>query len=438
MAARKAVKTPSAKPAAKKAPPVEQEVQPVTGGTPVQAPYAPASLEDSVVARRQLLDAIANSFNSENHIVVARADQAPNPYIVRRPTGITELDVHLGGGFPAGGLCFISGEDNTGKTWLLFQVLAMQQKIYGDNFTAAMAISEGGFPYDQALRVGFRIAVPDSMIMQWNQVRLQRGMPGYSAQDVEYFKTQIGDFRIIRGSNGEEVLTAVLRFVETHACSVICIDSLQGLQPIVDAGKELTENEKMMAHANMLGRFYKRYIPLTTGLNGVNETTLLGTQQARSNKAKADAPAHIQKYLKDWAIGGAYSTRHYKLVDLVLHDGSKEKQNGEVISKDIHWELEKGKAGTHDNLHGSVKYSYRIPGGVDFVGTVVDSAIQRNLLRKVGNRYTLVRPGTEEVLEQYTAPSLKAFRRGMDLDFSFEMSVRLEVLASAGISCLYR
>jgi hypothetical protein len=268
-------------------------------------------------------------------------------------------------------------------------------------------------------------------------------------QDLTYFKEQVGDFRIIRGSTGEEVLSVLLQVIGTRACSIVCVDSLQGLRPLADADKEMDEASKRAAHASMITEFFKRYIPITTGLSGVNSTTLLMTQQVRSNSAKAEASANIQKYLKDWAIAGSYAGRHYKLVDLILYDGAVDKREvsgqGKIaVGKTLKWEFEKGKAGTHDNIQGEVQYRYMLndgtafPPGVDFLGTVMDSAQQRGVLRKVGSKYTLVRPDTNQVLEEYSAPSLKAFRRCMELDEEFEMSVRLEVLAAAGVQCLYQ
>ena len=52
---------------------------------------------------------------------VVRADEAPNPYFLRRPVGPIDMDIHLGGGFPAGGCCMVSGPDNAGKTWLVLK-----------------------------------------------------------------------------------------------------------------------------------------------------------------------------------------------------------------------------------------------------------------------------------------------------------------------------
>lgn len=426
----------------------------VSGGDAPQAalavqPPPPPITDQDYVARVAALDALANEFNEEGHRVVARADEAPNAYIFRRPTGIMEMDIQLAGGWPAGGVCFVSGPDNSGKTWLMMQTMAMQQRIYGNRCLLAMGISEGGFPFDQARRVGLRVSVPDEMIFQWQQWREQRGFPSFTTADIYELKSQTGDFRVIRGSTGEETLTALLKVVATRACSVVCMDSLQGLQPSVDAEKNMTEAEKQAAHATMIGRFLKKYIPLTTGIDGLNKTTLLMTQQVRANRAKAEANSNIQKYLKDWSISGSYAARHFKLVDLILYDGSVDKREvpgrGKIaIAKTMKWEFEKGKAGARDNQVGEVQYRYMLndgtdfPQGVDFTGTVVDSGLQRGVIRKVGNRVSLVRPEDGKVLEDYSAPSQKAFRRCMDEDFDFELAVRLEILAAAGIQCLYR
>lgn len=444
---KKVAKKYTTKKTARKAP-VTLPAPVVTGGRAPQAalavsPPTPISRDQNFLARQAALNALANEFNSEGHQVIVRGDEAANPYILRRPTGIAELDIHLGGGWPAGGTCFVSGPDNSGKTWLMMQTMAMQQRIYKEQCILAMGISEGGFPYDQAMRVGLHVPVPDEMILQWQQWRTQRSFPPYTVEDIARFKQQVGDFRIIRGSTGEETLTAILKVIATRACSVVCVDSLQGLQPTVDAGKDLTDVEKQAAHATMIGRFFKKYIPLTTGISGVNETTLLMTQQVRANRAKSEAQSHIQKYLKDWAVGGSYAARHFKLVDIILYDGrlikkSDQETGRETVGKVLNWEFEKGKAGTHDNIHGEVQYRYDIPQGVDFTGTVMDSGMQRGVIRKLGNCVTLVRPEDGKVLEDYSAPSLKAFRRCMEVDFDFELAVRLEILAAAGIQCLYR
>jgi RecA/RadA recombinase len=422
---------------------------PVSGGeAPAAAkaisPPPPPGSNSAHLERVRMLDAVANQYNKDGHYAVVRANDAPNAYIKRRPTGIMELDIDLGGGWPAGGMCFVSGPDNAGKSWLLYLTMAMQQKIYGHDCIMAIAPTEGGFAFDQAIRCGMRVSVPDDMLFSWNQWREQRGLEQFTDQEIAAYKYQIGDLRIIRGETGEEILKITRDFAGTKACSIIAIDSIQGLQPVADAGKELDEHEKMAAHATMMGRFYKQYIPMTTGLNGVNETTLLMTQQVRQNMKKAEAPSHIAKYLPDFTVSGARSTKHYKLVDLIISNGSVIKKDvagvGKVATgKVVKWVTEKGKAGTHDNISGEVNFSYDIPTGVDLVQTAIDSGLNRGVIQKLqNNRIALVQPDTRRVLEDYTMPNMKAFKLGMEEDTGFDLAVRREILAAAGKQCIFR
>lgn len=407
-------------------------------------PPAPPVQDQEVMQKRQLLNAIANQFNSENHYCVVRACDAPNPYGVRRPTGIMDLDIDLGGGWPAGGLCFVSGPDNAGKSWLLYLTMAMQQKIYGNSCTMAFAPTEGAFAFDTAIKCGMQVEVPDEMIRTWNQWKVQRHLPEYTPEEIAYFKRQVGELYLVRGSSGEEILSVIHKFAETKACSLICVDSIQGLKPLANADKEMDENDKMAAHATMMGKFFDRYIPITTGLNGVNYTTLLMTQQVRHNMKKAEAPSHIAKYLPDFAISGARSTRHYKLVDLIVSNGANIKKDvagqGKVTTgKVVKWETEKGKAGTHDNLTGEISYYYDIPSGVDLAQTVIDTGLRLGVIQKQANKVVILQADTGHILQDLTMPTMKALKMAIESDFDYEIAIRTEILTAAGKDrCVFR
>lgn len=411
------------KKAAKKAPVVEATV-PDTQAL-AQRP------DETLASRDEAIRALAHSLNSEGHRVIVTADEAPNPYILRRPTGIMELDIDLGGGFPAGGLSIISGPDNSGKTWLMLKVMAYQQKLYGDACRLVFGITEGAFPFDQAIRAGLKIAVPDEILGQWQEWRRRRGIPPMTNEELLYFKQKVGEFYIIRDHTGEGVLKALLDCARSKAFQVVACDSLNGLQPTVDSNKELNEAEKMAAHATMVGRFLKKYVPSTTGIDGMNQTTVLFTQQVRAN---------MDKYGKKWATAGAWASRHYKLIDLhvwsgkVLRKGQGKER--EAYGKEFVWLLDKGKAGTHDNKTGEATFYYNIV-GTDDIGELITSGIKRGVIARDGRYTVVVRPDTGEVLDDFTAPSQKALRKMLEADVDFEMALRREVLTAAGIQCLY-
>jgi RecA/RadA recombinase len=421
----------------------------VSGGLPPAAvnsmgvPPPPEAVSRSYNERVALLDAVASQVNEDGHMALVRADQAPNPYILRRPTGIMPLDIDLGGGWPAGGMCFLSGPDNAGKTWLLLVTMAMQQRIYGEHTVLGWAITEGPFPYDQAVMAGLRVKIPDPMITAWNEQLRQRGLTPYTDEQFAAFKYQPGDFRIIRGSTGEEILDTVLKVVATRACSCVGIDSIQGLNPAANADKDMGENDKRAAHATMMGQFFAKYVPLTTGISGVNETTLLMTQQVRANPAKATANPAIAKFLPDYAVSGSWSARHYKLIDLIVSSGSVKKltRDGKTnvpVGKTMKWHTEKGKAGTHDNINGEVYFSYELSQGVDFAQTVMDVGMALKVICTDNKKIVLVRPETGQIRPEFTSVSVSAFKKAIEVSPDFDIAVRMEILAAAGKKCLYR
>lgn len=414
---------------------VEAPVQKVT--TPTEFTY-----RDSVQSGDARIAALINTMNSAERKLIVTAEEAGNPYMLRRPTGIIELDVHLAGGFPAGGCCTISGPDNVGKSWLMYRTMALQQRLYGNASRLAVALSEGAMPYDQMLKAGMLVRVPDDILEQWQEQKRLRNVPLYTREQLAYFKRQLGEIYVIRGATGEEILTGILKFVATNAISVIGLDSINGLQPRANSDKDLDENLKRAAQASMMSQFWQKYIPTTTGLNGINQTTVLMTQQLRANQERANAPSHIQQYLPEAVVTGARSTRHYKLIDVDLTEGKTLKKGNqetgrEVIGKLIRYVFEKGKAGTHDLLSGEYSYYYAL-NGIDNAGDLIVAGLSRGIIQRRGSKVVVCQPDTGKVLEDMTAPSEKAFRGMIDSDFEFELALRQEILAFHGAQCLYR
>lgn len=424
----------------------------VDKGPMIPKPETSLTLHQSqeLATRDEAINAFINAANSENHKIIVRADEAPNTYLLRRPTGIMELDIDLGGGWAAGGCSLISGPDNAGKTYLLFLTMAMQQRLHGRASRIAFAQAEGGFPFDQALNAGLKVSVPDQILEQWQEIRRRRGMELYTNEQLLFFKQEVGKFYILRGATGEELSQAILDAVRANAFDVIGCDSINGLLPQVDAPKGMEDINMRASHANLITKFFSKYIPLTTGLNNLNETTLLFTQQVRSNQERANLKGKAQQYAKPWAVGGAYAAKHYKLIDLVLWSGAKirrgEGKNAVIVGKEVKWVLEKGKAGTHDNKSGETSYyypHYKPPGGVDLVGELMTSGIKRGVIQirqvtKSRREVIVVRPDTGEVLEDFTAPTQKAMRRFISEDIDYELALRREILTQAGIQCLYQ
>ena len=406
----------------------------------------PSTPKKKAPSKRDSLSALMGGFNKvdkktgERHTVLARASDIPNTYELRRPSGIMQFDIDTGGVIPAGGLTCLSGPEGSCKTYLMLKHMAMHQKLYGPNSYSGLCGTETQFDFTWADRCGLKIKVPDLLVQQWREERFLRNQPDFTKEELEYFDQQIGEFMLIGGDTGEEKLEAVLACHKSKIFGIIGLDSINGLLPQANAVKELSETDKMAAQATLMTRFLSRYIPTTCGLDAPNQTTLIFIQQVRSNPAKATAPSHIAKYLKDWAVAGARATRHYKLVDVIVWSGSDIKQQikGEkkTTGKQIHWNLEKGKAGTHDGITGTAGFYY--DRGIDNTSSVVVTGTSLGVIRESNDGVHIINTSTGKPIDVGPIPNIASLCKMMDIDLEFELTIRREILAAAKIECLYQ
>ena len=131
--------------------------------------------------------------------VLTSIDNAPNTYFLRRPTGLAGLDYHLGGGFPAGGLCYLSGPDGAGKTFLIYKTAAMCQKIYGDRATICIGCSEAAPDHFFMRKAGMQIEIPEKMMAERVQWRKDMGLPPFTKEELALLRSKnVGRVEILR------------------------------------------------------------------------------------------------------------------------------------------------------------------------------------------------------------------------------------------------
>lgn len=388
------------------------------------------------------VNAVIQKINSHlKYRAIAAADQVPNAFYLRRPSGIMQLDIDTGGGLPAGGSCVLSGPDGAGKTFLLSKYMVRHQRLYGANSRIAIATVES--PPDHAhlrFKHGLKIALPDEWIQNRIEYNKARGLPAPTKAEIKDWKTTVGRIDVITGKTQEDTLQAVLDLINTKAYGIIGVDSISAMIPSADAGKDLDENSKRAASASAMTEFYKRYHPTTLGIDGeLNETTLILISQVRANAKKAEAQAHIQKYMRDWAPTGAYATRHGKLIDITIWPGEKlKKGSGDdrvQTGKTLCWELTKGKAGCHDGIRGEVDFHF--DSFTDDPLSVFLAGIQYGVFDELDSKSVRVlRAGTGEVMKDSITREELLDRLENDVDF--DTVIRIEILAAAKIECRYR
>ena len=384
------------------------------------------------VARRQVLDQVSSGINANySRPAVCRADELAGTYHIRRPFGIMPLDLHTGGGLPAGGACAISGEDQAGKTELLYYLMAMNQRIHGPNSKIALACTEGGLDLARCRAVGVQVELPPGWVQHENSIRAACDLPLLT--DKEIGKT-VGTLNVFDGDCGEDILEHALRFLRSNEYQLVLIDSLSTLLPQANLTKELTEDEKRAAWASMLTRFcnFVSHEFKSKPFADPNFSTLVGVQQMRANQDKANAPSHIQRYLPGSKPKEARSYQHLALVHLIISEGEKVyrtiKGVKTVIGKEMKWFVDKGKAGCHNHVRGDATFYFDGFGeapGVNGYDSVITTGMQYGVLSEEADGMHLLWPKERA---RTVATGLHHLEELMREDVELEMELRYNIL----------
>jgi RecA/RadA recombinase len=408
------------------------------------------TLAELMRKRRTLIDQINKKFKGWR--AIDDVGNVPNPFQLRRPSGIMQLDIDTGGGLPAGGICYLSGPDGAGKTWLLYNYFAMHQKIYGNKASILYAPVEFLHDHKQMRRIGCQVAIPERMLEEIDTDRIARRLPKLTKQERAALRTQVGVVDVLRTETAEELLDSLLAAYKSNVYHIIAVDSVSVLQASAEAVlNTLADNPQQAANATLLTRFMQRYHPLTLGLSKEPLTgTVIFTAQVRANRHKSELPSYMAKWEKDWATtGGANAMKHGKLIDAQLWSEGKDKEVGPnktkvTIGKTVKWLLVKGKAGTNDNITGEYSYRYSAPG--DHIPALVSTGVQYGAaVLGDDDRITFLDKQTGEALPTRKGTKLadikglQGLRDLLESEPDAEFTIRREILAAAGVgTCLYK
>jgi RecA/RadA recombinase len=315
--------------------------------------------------RGMSIDDIMSSVNKELGLnVVRRAETMETLYLLRRPTGITSLDIELGGGFPASATTVLVGPDGAGKDYLLWLTAAQLQKIYGDDFCMCVFFTE--FKADKPFMrdfCGLKIAFSPEELDAYDEARTQIGLPLLTEEEREERRTQIGEILIIDGVTAEKGFDAIIRLVASNKCQMCVINSIGSLQ--TEAKESLDSFEdfaRQSSEATLLSSFIpKLAMTLNDDRNGRNETSLFIVNQMRSKRdaqpIRGRPATDKDKYepgSKSWAL------KHGKAIELAIHKGAKiiDEVEKTVAGRLVKWDITKGKLGTHDGKSGEYEFFY--------------------------------------------------------------------------------
>jgi len=315
-----------------------------------------------------------------------------NTFVIRRPTGLTSLDLACGGGFPVGGVTQIIGPDSVGKDYLVNLLFSSIQRLYGEEATIAACMFE--IPYDKRYGklCGFRVAYSDEELSYLEKAHKERGNADLTPEQIAWFKDEIGTFHHILRPTPEEALKIVCDMVASNVYQAIVLNSIGSFLPEKEGKKEFGDERKVAVDASLLTAFMKRlWMILNTreSYGRPNTTAIIAINQFRDN-IKAGL------YGDPLAQGGGNAVKHGKLLDIhlsrgagiLLRPGDKyDHMANPQVGKETHWKIAKAKAGAHEGPRGTFKFYFGEHGygfGADLYTDLVHIAEQHGILERNG------------------------------------------------------
>lgn len=373
--------------------------------------------------------------------VIRRANETDTSYYLRRPTGIPDLDIGLGGGFPASALSVITGPDGAGKDYVINCCIREVQRNYGPE--ARVAILSTEFPYDKLFartQAGVEVAFTESEIDDLNRNREKAGVDRLSDEETARYMNQVGEIVLIQGLLMDHALDVLLNVLDTGAFQFIAINSLGVMETVAKNDTDsLEEFAAQSSEAQLLSKFIPKMFmylnrPMRDGSR--NETTLLAANQVRGNRnmprLKPGMP--MLEHMKYQPGSGSRALAHGKAIDLALHKGptilDESVKPPVSLGRTINWELTKGKLGTHDGIKGH--YDYYFNEGADLATSLVTQAVLHGVIDLSGSWYSFNDGETEFSLQG--APKTAAHLRENPELYDY---VYRRTLAEAGIFCRY-
>jgi RecA/RadA recombinase len=329
------------------------------------------------------------------------ANEHSTPYHLRRPTGVMGLDIALGGGLHAGGGVQVYGGRSAGKTHLALRSAGEVQRNYGEEAIIAIGITEIRLDKAFCRKSGFCVAYSDREIKEFEGIRKLQGLPPFTAEERKDLKKQIGTVLIYKAETGDKMLDQTIEGLRAlhSSCQLLIIESLGALLA-PDQNEKDVGDRVYGGSSGMVTTWQNKIYPLfmLDGEDGsMLETTILGINQARaviggSPRGPKERPA-----------AGAYSWQHAQLADIELRSGKTFwADSAHTIrgGRRVHWEIKKGKAGTHDGLSGEYDWhmmpktspvfwsEYELMGsqwGIDTITDLVETGIKVGAINRGGS-----------------------------------------------------
>lgn len=270
------------------------------------------------------------------------------------PTGALSLDIALGvGGIPKGRIVEIYGPESLGKTTLAMHIIAEAQARGG---TAAFIDAEHAFDPDYAKRIGIKL---DELLIS---------QPDYGEQALEILET----------------------LIRSGAVNLVVIDSVAALTP-----KAEIEGDMGDSHMGLQARLMSQALRKVTAIASKMGTTVIFLNQLRMKIG-------IMFGNPETTTGGN-ALKFYASVRLEIRKKEKLGTLENVTGHSVKVKVVKNKMAPPFK---EAVFDIIYPNGIDKISSLVDAALQFNILQKSGSWFSYKgqqlaqgRDGTKELLK---------------------------------------